>query len=76
MRTGAAPGGLVPGRKCRGPSTPRHMANPDPLRWGSRALIIGADLRVDILAYESSLCPGTGSGCRLEGVNRKNKTNT
>jgi hypothetical protein len=32
------------------------------------SIALGANL--DFLP-ESSLCPGTGSGCRLEGVNRR-----
>jgi hypothetical protein len=29
-----------------------------------------------LVVSESSLCPGTGSGCRLEGVNRRKITIT
>jgi hypothetical protein len=44
MRVGVVPEGPIPGRRCREPSSLRHVANLDPLRWGSIALIIGVGL--------------------------------
>jgi hypothetical protein len=43
MRVVVIPRGLPPGRRCREPLPSRHVANLDPLVWGSRALIIGVD---------------------------------
>jgi hypothetical protein len=50
MGGGAVPEGPGPGHRCREPSCSGHVGNPDPLRWGSRALIIGAGLHTRLVA--------------------------
>jgi hypothetical protein len=39
MRVRAVPGGLAIEHRFREPSSSRHVVDPDPLYWGSRALI-------------------------------------
>jgi hypothetical protein len=54
MRVGAASEGLALGRRCRELSSSRHVASPDPVRWGSRVLITGVGLHPSLVALLGS----------------------
>jgi hypothetical protein len=50
MMVEAVPEGPALGRSCREPTSSRHVVTLDPLRWGSRVLIISLGLHPNPVA--------------------------